>query len=272
MNVKIIFQSWLLSVGLIVQFIACGLAQTPIRQTWEIDGVTREAQVYIPAQAKSQPVPVVFAFHGHGGSMANAVRSFHYHRDWPEAISVYMQGLNTPGQLTDPEGKRPGWQKALGDQNDRDLKFFDQVLSWLQRNYQVDESRIYAMGHSNGGGFTYLLWAERGSLLAAVAPSGSPATRSRGKLKPKPVLHTAGENDPLVKFAWQKVTIDHLIELNQCAPTPHVDGSMSIYESPIGCPVITYITVGGHKFPGEVIPKTVAFFKQYALSPVGKHE
>jgi hypothetical protein len=34
-----------------------------------------------------------------------------------------MQGLNTPRALTDPEGKRPGWQKTFG-QGDRALKSF----------------------------------------------------------------------------------------------------------------------------------------------------
>ena len=81
-----------------------------------------------------------------------------------------MQGLPTPGQLTDPEGKRNGWQKTVGDQKDRDLKFFDAVLTKLKADYKVDESRIYSMGHSNGGGFTYLLWAARGDQFAAFAP------------------------------------------------------------------------------------------------------
>ncbi len=61
--------------------------------------------------------------------------SYHnnYHKHWPEAIVVYMQGLNTPGALTDPDGKRPGWQKTFGDQGDRDLKFFDAVLATLRK-------------------------------------------------------------------------------------------------------------------------------------------
>ena len=109
------------------------------RRTWTVDGTTRETLVYIPSQAKSNPAPVVFAFHGHGGSMQNAARTFSYHTRWPEAIVVYMQGLNTPGRLTDPEGKKPGWQSGVGDQGDRDLKFFDTVLAGLESDYRVDE-------------------------------------------------------------------------------------------------------------------------------------
>src|SRR5438477_4485760 len=102
------------------------------RREWTVDGTSREALLYIPAAAKSTPSPVVFAFHGHGGTMRNAAVTFDYQHVWPEAIVVYIQGLNTPGLLTDPEGKRPGWQSAPGGQGDRDLKFFDAVLASLK--------------------------------------------------------------------------------------------------------------------------------------------
>src|SRR2546425_1084654 len=139
------------------------------RREWKVNGVVREGLIYVPAQARTNATPVVFAFHGHGGSMRNAARSFGYHALWPEAIVVYLQGLNTPGRLTDPDGKKPGWQSGIGDQGDRDLEFFDTVLASLQREARVDDERIYATGHSNGGSFTYLLWAARGERFAAFA-------------------------------------------------------------------------------------------------------
>ena len=33
------------------------------------------------------------------GNMNLAARAFHLHQLWPEALVVYMQGLNTPGLL-----------------------------------------------------------------------------------------------------------------------------------------------------------------------------
>jgi polyhydroxybutyrate depolymerase len=148
-------------------------AEGPSRREWKVDGVVREALVYAPTSAASGSTPIAFAFHGHGGSMNNATRMFSFHTHWPEAIVVYMQGLNTPGRLTDPKGEKPGWQRTVGDQDDRDLKFFDAVLASLKQDYRVDAKRIYATGHSNGGGFTYLLLAARGSTFAAFAPSAA---------------------------------------------------------------------------------------------------
>ncbi len=63
----------------------------------------------------------------------------------------------------------------LGAEQDRDLKFFDAVLLKLKSDYQVDKSRTYATGNSNGGNFTYLLWSQRGEVFASVARSAAVA-------------------------------------------------------------------------------------------------
>jgi polyhydroxybutyrate depolymerase len=205
----------------------------------------------------------VFVFHGHGGNMRQVSRSFRIHELWSEAIVVYMQGLNTPGQLTDPEGKRPGWQKEKGDQKDRDLKFFDEVLKSLKQDCKVDEKRIFSTGHSNGGGFTYLLWSERPDVFAAFAPSGSAALKVKNNLKPKPMLHIAGDNDPLVKYAWQTMMIDSVKKTNQCEEGQPWEQKCTQFPSKIGAPVITFVTSQGHKFPPEAPALIVKFFKQY---------
>lgn len=235
---------------------------------WTVDGVSREALVQVPKGAKTEPCPVVFVFHGHGGTMQQAARSFGIHTRWPEAIVVYMQGLNTPGTLTDPEGKRPGWQEGPGSQNDRDLKFFDAVLASLQQDYAVNTNRIYATGHSNGGRFSYVLWASRGDKFAAFGPSSSPSFGLHTRLKPKPVLHVAGEKDQLVKFAWQEQTIKELRLLNQCGPGEPVKGQpgCTLYPSKLGAPVFTLIHPGGHAFPSSAPDALVNFFRQHTLS------
>lgn len=229
-----------------------------------IDGAARHAFIYAPAAAKTTPTPVVFVFHGHGGRAPAVARTFQIHRHWSEAIAVYPQGLNTPGRLTDPEGKKPGWQHSAGAQGDRDLKFFDALLAKLREDYRVDAARIYSTGHSNGGGFTYLLWAERGEVFAAMAPSGSAAAQSAPKLKPKPAMHIAGESDPLVKYAWQKLMMERLRTLNSCAAegTAWAEHS-TLYASETGTPVVTFIHPGGHEFPKDSAPLIVKFFKEH---------
>ena len=252
---------WLFNSGSIMA------AGSPIHREWKVDGVVREALVSVPLIHGSNSAPVIFAFHGHGGTMQHAARVFHFHTLWPDAIVVYMQGLNTPGRLTDPNGEKAGWQIAVGDQGDRDLKFFDAVLATLKTEEHLDPKRIYATGHSNGGSFTYLLWARRGEVFAAVAPSAAVDARDISRLKPKPVFHIAGEKDPLVKFTWQQRMIRALRSLNQCGAGESWLGEndCTLYPSKTGMPVVTFIHPGTHQFPERAPELIVKFFQQHAL-------
>jgi polyhydroxybutyrate depolymerase len=239
----------------------------PVERQWTVDGVTRTALLYLPPTAATVPAPVIFAFHGHGGSARQAARSFHLQTEWPEAIVVYMQGLPTVGQLTDPNGTRAGWQSGIGAENGRDLKFFDAVFASLKTDYRIDGTRVFATGHSNGGGFTFLLWAARGGLFRAVAPSSSVPSPTERILKPKPVLHLAGQTDPLVLYRWQERAIDLEKSVDGCtgggkpwASAGALTGTE--FESRLGDPVVTLIHPGGHVFPAEAPALIVRFFKE----------
>src|SRR4051794_10932561 len=97
-------------VPIILGFPAASGSEPGVRQEWKVDGVAREALVFAPPDAKTKEAPLLFVFHGHGGTMRNAARGFNYQSFWPEAIVIYPQGLATAGRLTDPEGKKAGWQ------------------------------------------------------------------------------------------------------------------------------------------------------------------
>lgn len=195
--------------------------------------------------------------------MRQAATAYPVHRLWPEAIVVYPQGLPTAGRLTDPQGRENGWQAGPGAGGDRDLKFFDAVLRSLRTDYRVDEKRIYAMGHSNGGSFTYLLWARRRDVFAAFGPSAAVAGRSWGRLRPAPVIAIAGEHDELVKFAWQRLMIGGLRRINGCGEGRPAGPGCTLHASRIGAPVMTYLHPGTHQYPPEATALIVDFFKAH---------
>ncbi len=266
-GMKMIRRRWVWAVVLGGLLAGCaGAAEVGMMaREWKVDGTERKALVHLPAKVGA--APVVFAFHGHGGTMAQAARSFGVHTLWPEAVVVYMQGLPTTG-MTDPDGRKPGWQKAPGDYADRDLQFFDVVLAALKAEGRVDAKRVFAMGHSNGGQFTYLLWATRGDVFAAVAPSASaPGLGWYEQLKPKPALHVAGTNDELVKFIVQERAMKVVRRLNGCAAdgvpwgkAGSITGTM--YPSATGTPFVSLVYPGTHKYPAEAPGLIVRFFKE----------
>lgn len=233
----------------------------------DIEGTSREALFFEPSKpnGKSKP-PLVFVFHGHGGTARNASRTIPIHPEWPEAFVVYPQGLPTPGQLTDPEGKKTGWQAKAGDQSDKDLKFYDALLAHLSSKHGT--GKVYATGHSNGGGFTYLLWGNRGDTIHAIAPSAA-GIRGLDTFKPKPVLHLAGRNDPLVKFAYQERVMNQVKKVNGCVDTGREWAkNCIIYPSKTGnTPFVAMINDGNHQFPKEGAALIAKFFQEMEKAP-----
>ena len=235
-------------------------------RTWTIDGVKRTALVRVPADAKT-PAAVVFCWHGHGGNSAQALRSWAFDKADPTSIQVYPQGLPTVTPLVDKEGRWPGWQPAVGAEGDRDIKLFDAILADLKKERAVDERRIYSMGHSNGAGFSYVLWQARPEVLAAIGSVAGSLTVKARDLKPLPVIHIAGETDPIVKFAWQQATFAAVRRFNGCSEEgkPYAKEGVleaTLYPSTKGAPLVTAIHHGGHEYAKGSSELIARFFKE----------
>lgn len=247
---------------LAIVLLVLGADSTPKTETWEVDGVKREAVVYYPAKSKKAS-PVVFGYHGHGGNPTNAARSFRLHQVMPEAIVVYPKGLPTATK-NDPKGERSGWQPIPGVEKDRDFKFFDAMLAWLKKEHQIDDNRVYVTGHSNGGGFTYSLWAQRGEQLTAVAPSAAGGGRLLTDKSPKlPCLHLAGEKDTVVDIETQRRTIELAKKHNGCESTgKEWSKGCTIFSGPSGAVFVTYMHDGTHAYPATGPELIAKFFRE----------
>jgi polyhydroxybutyrate depolymerase len=235
-------------------------------RTWTVDGVKRTALVRGPADPKT-PAAVVFCWHGHGGNSTQSVRGWAFDKADPTSILIYPQGLPTVSPLVDKEGRLSGWQSAVGAEGDRDIKFFDAVLADLKKERAVDERRIYSMGHSNGAAFSYVLWQARPDVLAAIGSVAGSLTIKARDLKPLPVIHVAGENDPLVKFAWQEATFVAVRRFNGCTDEgkPYAKEGVleaTLFPSTKGAPLVTAIHHGGHEYAKGSSELIARFFKE----------
>jgi polyhydroxybutyrate depolymerase len=243
-------------IGLALILSACSASAQVM--TWQIEGQTREAIVYAPdATPEDEKVPLVFSFHGRGDNMEN----FQYtdvHVAWPEAIVVYFQGLSSDRGL-------PGWQAGRGAAGDRDLALVDVALASLREAYNVDDDRIYATGFSNGGMFTYLLWAERPGIFAAYAPVAGRLRESVELTQPRPVFHVAGRLDRQVTFEDQESAIASAVDANGvgASTVPCGDGC-TLYGPDAAAPVMTWIHPGGHVYPRETSDRIVSFFRDHS--------
>ena len=247
------FQRGVLVGTLLILFAGAASAEV---MTWNIEGDTRAAIVYVPASPAGGRVPLVFSFHGRGDN----AQDFQYtdlHVAWPDAIVVYFQGLETRGGLS-------GWQVERGDNNDRDLKLVDAALASLRKQYNIDDDRIYATGFSNGAMFTYLLWAERPAVFAAYAPVAGRVRPSVRPTQPRPLFHIAGERDQQVAFSDQQAAIAIAIGVNGVRDqTTRCGEGCTIYGSGTHAPVMTWIHRGGHDYPRGTTERIASFFRDH---------
>ncbi len=230
--------------------------------SFEVEGTKRTAVIY-EGEAKSKKSSVVFVFHGHGGNVRNAQRRLNFHDAWKEAVVVYMQGIPGVVGITDKAGTKNGWQKNPNELGDRDVKFFDEVLKQLQKDYKIDDKRIYAVGHSNGARFVNVLWAMRGEKFAAfcsVAAQGGLMIRDAPA---KSIWMSLGENDPLVPANGQKLSIPIVQKILKIDDDKgKTDGEITTYKGTNKTELVVEIRNGGHEFPQNSIPKMVEFFKR----------
>jgi polyhydroxybutyrate depolymerase len=237
----------------------------PLTLTWTIDGVQRQALVYAPVPtAAAVRAPVIFGFHGHGGTTNTASMAMHFQTVWPQAVVVYMQGIPTPSHV-DPSGLRSGWQSEPGQVGDRDLKFFDAVLATIKQRFAVDDKRVYATGFSNGAIFSLLLWAERGKELAGIGVCAGVLLPTVHPTTPRPLIHIAGERDPIAKYSLQLATMKQERQINACSEDGHPLGfGATLYPSTKHAPVETVIHRAGHVYPPNASLWMVEFFKGHA--------
>jgi polyhydroxybutyrate depolymerase len=233
-----------------------------------VDGTERHAIVFAPSKA-SGSAPLVLAFHGHGDSADNYV-GVDFQKVWPEAVVAYFDGLPARDGLS-------GWQTEPGMDGDRDLKMVDVALVSLKKTYKIDDARIYASGFSNGGHFTYLLWAQRPNVFAAYGVVAGRIRPTAVPVQPKPLLHIGGKNDHQVAFADQTAAMETSRRINGVSAsvtpcTSQIEGTVcSLYATsmngaPVGTPVMTEVHPGGHAYPEGTSEEIVKFFQRFTLA------
>ena len=182
-------------------------------KSWKVNGVERNAVVYIPEKELLKNTPLIFVWHGHGGSAEKFMKRFPVYKFWKESIVVFPQGVNSKSPW-DIKSEKTGWQFQIGDYEDRDIKFFDIMYSYFLNTFPIDSKRIYCTGSSNGGTFTYILLQLRPKVFAAAAPA---ITANVGleniyeiKLPPIPIFHTSGKKEN--SFSKQKKLVNYIIK------------------------------------------------------------
>jgi polyhydroxybutyrate depolymerase len=159
----------------------------------QINGFRRTYLVHVPSgYAPEIPLPLVVVIHGAFDTAEGMERISGFSRlaDQEGFIVLYPNGMGLLGFLQHwNAGHCCG--KAADDHVD-DVGFVAATIEDVCARLSVDRDRIYMVGFSNGGMLAHRFAAERGDLLAAVAPMaasiGGRASEDRPEWRiPEPV-------------------------------------------------------------------------------------
>lgn len=236
-------------------------------QSLTYGGEKREYLLHIPVDYDpARPTAVVLIFHGFGLNAEEMVRitGFSAKADAAGFIAVYPQG----------SGRKPAWNggdccgKAAANQVD-DVGFVRALIDALATMINIDRSRIYATGFSNGAIMAYRLACELPDQIAAIAPVGATlAFQDCTPGRSVSIQHFHGTDDQLnpynggygpggtLHFGSVQDTIQFWVSNNACSSQAQTSESGSIVHEQYnsceqGAVVALYSIVGGeHAWPG----------------------
>lgn len=167
-----------------------------------------------PERLSNGKRPLVILLHGHAGSAAQLLGQ----KPTAAPMSVWLKIADREGVLLiAPDGakgsdKKQGWNDCRADQAKNtktdDVGLIRAIIQRAVTEHQVDPTRIYVIGMSNGAMMTFRLASEIGDQLAGFATvSGSMASVSDCPAPKTPVsaLIISGTADPLVPYAGGNV-------------------------------------------------------------------
>lgn len=169
-------------------------------------GLQRSFEVVLPPNYDdTTPYPLVFLFHGFGGSSGDMLAS---------GVIPYANDVILISPQGEDLGDTTGWDAFSDPRTNTDLVLFDDLVTCASESFAVDPERIHVTGMSNGGLMTGYLSANRADVIASIAPmSGGVGVEPVASSHKLPALVIWGGEDD---FAYQQdfnVLANQMIDL-----------------------------------------------------------
>lgn len=215
---------------------------------------TRTFQVVLPdAGTPTEATPVVFLFHGVGGSATGIQQDTQF----PKLLKTEKFILVVPDSERDAKGVavlKTDWNYAAPhyDLDNPDLVFFDDLRKCVGEAFPLDANRVYVTGMSGGGLMSTFTGLHRGKVVAAAAPFSGGYLQSveypKDEQKTPYMVTWGGPTDAAFSQNFDtlaKALIQHLLSASH--------------------PVVQCEHTTGHKWPLELTPAAWTFLKAYEL-------
>lgn len=237
-------------------------------------GIERTYRVCAPPPRPDRPArprPLVVLLHGGGGTGVGISRQ----GDWDRVAT--REGFVTLA----PDGTRRAWNAGTccgppARDGVDDEGFVLEAVARVMHAHEIDPTRVFATGLSNGGMMAYRLACRAPDVFAAVAPVGCSSVWAPGPTAPVSLLHVHGLRDEFVPFegghphrtlqqhppSYRPVVevVADFVRVDGCPPDPAVrsegEGALEVVTTtwapgPSGAAVeLVTIPQGMHSWPG----------------------
>lgn len=213
-----------------------------------------------------EPAPLLLDFHGFRHSAA-AVWKVSRFRDLAEGgrfLTVYPQGERITFHHKGRGHEGDGWQ-IENEPGNRDVRFVAAVLDRLEREYCIDQRRVYATGFSNGAYFSHLLACTMADRVAAIAPVGGGKRPSPCEpVRPVPVLIHHGRQDDIIDIGDARAARDAWAQSNGCRGTER--NGCELYKECSDGAVVQYCEEEvAHHWPEPATRRIWEFFQAHPM-------
>ena len=251
-------------------------------QTITVGGVDRNYHIYVPNNSLN--APVILLFHGNGGSSDDMLGLTGVKAPYKVWLDIALQEnliIVVPNGTLGSSNSQ-GWNDCRDDAptnpNADDVLFTIDLLDFVKTKYNSNDSRVFAVGTSNGGHFAIRLAQEIPNRIAAFASIvASNAVNSKCPTSTTHVsaLYMNGTDDPILPYNGGQMasnrgevfstenTISYWVQRNATDTTPEItnlpnlnsnDGSTTteyLYKNGgNGTEVVLYqVNNGGHTEP-----------------------
>lgn len=119
--------------------------------------------VFLPEE-EAQSRPVIIMLHGYGNTAESFASQTHFEKAACEKGYIVAYVTSTP----DSKGYI-GWNSGLDESDKDDVAFLKALAAYLQKEYQGDPKRTFAVGFSNGAFMTQRLAVDAPETFTAIA-------------------------------------------------------------------------------------------------------
>ncbi len=262
----------LLVASILTTLILPATGQTTVQGSFTFESFDRTYRTYVPAVYDgSEPVPLILNLHGYGSNSLEQLLygSFTAIADTANFIVVHPDGTldNTGSQF---------WN-SFGLSAPDDVAFLSALMDTMMATYNIDSTRVYSTGMSNGGFMSYTLACELSERITAIASvTGSMVAGQNNTCNaahPTPVMEIHGTADATVPYNGNGTmlstedVVQYWVGFNGCETAAEIsdvpntsttDNCTAVHyvysNGTSGSSVEHYKVVGGgHSWPGAFI-------------------